>query len=192
MNKQAFTQLFPAVILIICAALTRFFPHPPNFTAIGAMAIFGGTMIKDKKIAVLLPLITLLLTDIGFELFSSTNGFYGTGQFFVYGAFLLITLLSTFIKKASFTNILLASIWSGVLFFIISNIGVWLSSQVVYPLTVSGLIACFAAAIPFYQNEFFGNFLLNGIYSNLFYSAVLFGMYALVQNSLNPSKKLAK
>lgn len=189
MNKQAYSELLTVVILIICAALTRFFPHPPNFTAIGAMAIFGGSIIQNKKIALLIPVSALLVSDIALNFISGVNGFYGLGQFFIYGSFMLITALSMLIRKRNFLNIAFASIWSGVIFFIISNFGVWVSSQVAYPHTFSGLISCYTAAIPFYQNEFFGNFGLNAIYGNLFFSGVLFGIYAVLQNSFATAKK---
>ncbi len=192
MNKQSNLQIIPAAILIFCAALTRFFPHPPNFTAIGAMAIFGGSVLSNKKLAFLLPLAALFLSDLALGVFSGTKGFYGGGQFFVYGAFLLITALSTLIKKKTPGNLIFAAVWSGVIFFILSNFGTWISGQVAeYPLTYSGLMKCYAKAIPFYQNEFFGNFALNAIYGNLFFGAILFAVYRLVENNLSTSKSIA-
>lgn len=124
MNKQNNTLLLSAVLLIIAAAFTRLFPHYPNFTAIGAIAVFGGSVIKDKKLAFLLPLGALLLSDVCLQLFTSTKGFYGTSQYFVYAAFVIITALAAFIQKRSIANIALATIWSGAIFFMISNIGV--------------------------------------------------------------------
>ncbi len=180
MNKQNNSLALSAGLLIIAAAFTRLFPHYQNFTAIGAIAVFGGSVIKDKKLAFALPLGALLLSDVCLELFTSTKGFYGISQYFVYAAFIIVTALSTLIKKRSVTNIALAAVWSAVIFFIISNLGVWISSDY-YPKTLAGLAACFWAAIPFYKNDFFGNFLLNSIMGDLFYSALLFGSYYLVK-----------
>lgn len=191
MNKQNNKLLLSATILILGAAFTRLIPHYPNFTAIGAMAIFGGSIIKDKKLAFVLPLAALLISDICLHFLTSTKGFYGTSQFFVYGAFLLITALATLNKKLNVVSISFAAVWSGVLFFIISNVGVWLSSSF-YPKTLSGLSACFAAAIPFYKNDVFGNFLLNSIYGNLFYSSLLFGMYYLIEKQVNNRLALSR
>ena len=190
MNKQHTSLILSAALLIVAAAFTRLFPHPPNFTAIGAMAIFGGSVIKDKKLAFLLPLGALILSDICLQLFTSTKGFYGIGQFFVYGSFLLITALATFMGKKSVANITFAAIWSGIIFFVISNFGTWITSDF-YPKTSSGLVACFAAAVPFYKNEFFGNFVLNSFMGNLFYLAVMFGAYALIEKRSSPQKALA-
>ncbi len=184
MNKQNKTLFLSAVILIVFAAFTRLFPHYPNFTAIGAIAVFGGAVIKDKKLAFILPLAALLLSDICLQLFTPIKGFYGGGQLFVYGAFLLITFLATFMRKRNVANVALAAVWSGAIFFLVSNFGVWMLSNNFYPKTLAGLGACYWAAIPFYQGELTGSFLLNGIVGDLFFSAILFGAYALVEKQV--------
>ena len=179
-NKQL---IFLAAALILVAAISRLIPHPPNFAPIASLAIFGGAVITNKKYALILPLGALLLSDILFELFTSTPGFYDISQTFVYGAFILITFLATKIKTASTKNILFACLWSGAIFFILSNFGVWLTG-VFYPKTLTGLVQCYTAAIPFYKNEFFGNMLLNTFMSNIFYTAVLFGAYAVIKKTV--------
>lgn len=190
MHKQDPTLIFSAGLLIIAAAFTRLFPHYPNFTAIGAMAIFGGSVIKDKKLAFLLPLASLLLSDICLQLFTATKGFYGIGQYFVYTAFIIITALAMFIRKRSVANIAFAAIWSGAIFFVISNFGTWISGDM-YPKTLGGLGACFWASVPFYKNEFFGNFALNSIMGNAFYSALLFGFYYVIERKASMQKEIA-
>jgi hypothetical protein len=179
-NKQL---VFIAAGLILVAAITRLIPHPPNFAPIASLAIFGGSVITNKKYALVLPLGALLLSDILFELFTTTQGFYDISQSFVYGAFILITFLATQIKKVNTINIFLACIWSGAIFFILSNFGVWLTG-IYYPKTFTGLIACYAAAVPFYKNELFGNMLLNTFMSNMFFTALLFGAYALIKKTV--------
>ena len=190
MNKQNHTLVLSAGLLIVAAAFTRLFPHAPNFTAVGAMAIFGGSVIKDKRLAFLLPLGALLLSDICLQLFTETKGFYGTTQYFVYAAFIIITAISTLMQKRSVANIALAAVWSGAIFFVLSNLGVWASSNF-YPKSFAGLSACYAAAIPFYKNEFFGNFVLNSIMGNVFYSALLFGAYSVMERKTTMQKVIA-
>lgn len=180
MNKENKTSILVAVLLIVAAAFTRLIPHPPNFAPIASLAIFGGAVIKNNKYALLLPLGALLLSDILFELFTTTQGFYDISQAFVYAAFVLITYLASKIKKVNTPNILLACLWSGALFFILSNFGVWLTGAF-YAKTFSGLMECYAAAIPFYKNELFGNMLLNTFMSNIFFTGLLFGTYALLK-----------
>lgn len=169
--------------LILIAAFSRLLPHPPNFAPIAALAIFGGSVVGNKKYALILPLGALLLSDILFELFTNTKGFYDISQSFVYGAVILITFLATRIKKVNTKNTLLACIWSSAIFFILSNFGVWVSGEI-YPKTFNGLMECYYAAIPFYKNELFGNFLLNLFMGTIFYSAVLFGAYALLKKAM--------
>lgn len=189
-KRQNNTTVLSAGLLIMAAAFTRLFPHYPNFTAIGAMAVFAGSTIKDKKLAFLLPLAAMLLSDICLQFFTSVKGFYGTSQYFVYAAFVIVTALATLMQKRSVANIALAAVWSGVIFFVISNFGVWISSDF-YPKTMAGLAACNGAAIPFYKNELFGNFLLNSIMGNAFYSGLLFGTYYLTLRKTTMQKIIA-
>jgi hypothetical protein len=190
MNKQNNKLVISAALLILFAALTRLLPHYPNFTAIGAMAIFGGAVIKDRKLALLLPLAALAISDACLELFTGVQGFYGIEQIFVYSAFIIITVLAMFIKKINVVSITFAAVWSGILFFLISNFGVWMLSSF-YPKTLAGLGACYWIAIPFYNGEITGSFLLNSIVGNLFFSAVLFGAFALVKQQLFSKRSLA-
>ena len=184
MNKENRTLFYAATTMILFAALSRLFPHYPNFTAIGGIAIFGGSVIKDKKLAFILPLTALILSDICLELFTPIKGFYGLGQVFVYGAFMLITWLAGFMGQRSVGKIAFAAVLSGIIFFVISNFGVWVLSGSFYPKTLGGLVACYWAAIPFYQGNLMGSFLLNGIVGDLFFAGLLFGIYSLIENKV--------
>jgi hypothetical protein len=183
MKTQNKPMIIIAAGLILLAALSRLLPHPPNFAPIASLGIFGGAVVANKKYAFILPLGALLLSDILFELFTDTKGFYDISQTFVYGAVILITFLATKIKKVNTVNILLACLWSGAIFFLLSNFGVWLNGAL-YPKTFAGLMQCYYAAIPFYKPELFGNFILNIFMSNIFFSAVLFGTYALLRKAM--------
>jgi hypothetical protein len=194
MKKESIQENVVIASLIFLAIICRIATNHLelwNFNAIGASALFGGIVIKNKRLAYLLPLLTLFLTDVFFQLFTSIQGFYGGQMFFVYGAFLLITFVGTLIKKINALNILLAAISTGALFFLISNLGVWILSTM-YPHTGAGLIACYAAAIPFYKNDLFGSFALNTILGNVFFTGVLFGAWAIIkQTTFQQNKQLA-
>jgi len=129
--------------LIVFAVLSRLIPHPPNFTPIGGIAIFGAIKITNKYIAVLLPLICMFISDLylGFTLVS----------LFVYFSFFLISLISIHIKTNTINKVFLSSF----IFFFITNFGVWLIG---YPLTLEGFSACYLLAIPFYINTILGDF----------------------------------
>ncbi len=183
MKKETLSKILLIGGLIFLTVLGRLVTNHLeiyNFTAMGAGALFAGVVLKDKKYAYAVPILALFLSDLFFELFTSIPGFYGGEMFFVYGGFILVTFLGTQIRKASAGNIFLASIASGLVFFLLSNFGTWLFRDM-YPHTFSGLLTCYWSAIPFFRNELFGSFFLNGIMGNVFYSGLLFGAYALLK-----------
>ena len=134
---------------VLVAALTRLLPHPPNFAPITAMALFSGVFFDKKWLGLLVPISSMVLSDLFL-------GFY-TISIFVYLSFFFITFFGRWVKKVHIGSVLLAS----TLFFVISNLGVWLLS---YPLTMEGLITCFALAIPFFGSAILGD---------VFYSLIL-------------------
>ena len=153
------------ITLIVVAAFSRLIPHPWNFTAVGAMALFAGAHFRQTWVAVLAPLAALLLSDLVF-------GFYPS-IVFVYGAFVLTTLVGRYLQdKISGRRVAGASLVASILFFALSNFGVW-AMDGMYARTFEGLVQCYVMAIPF---------LFNQVAGDLFYSGVLFGAYALAQN----------
>ncbi len=165
MNSKLISPRFLVLCaMIAAAALTRLIPHLPNFTAIGAMALFGGAYFSNKKIAFAVPLIAMFLTDL-------ILGFHNT-MIAVYIAFALMVVIGmTMIKKKKTGNIVLASVTAAVLFFIITNFAIWLSG-IMYPMTGAGLVECYVAAIPFFGYNLAGN---------LFYAGVMFGLFELAR-----------
>ena len=143
-------------LLIIIATLSRVIPHPPNFTPITAIALFSITRLDNKLLASLIPLICLYISDLFL-------GFYSI-NIFVYSSFLLISLLGNYIGKINLSSVVLSSI----LFFTISNFGVWLLG---YPRTIEGFLTCYVNAIPFFGFTILGDliysFLIKFIYESL-------------------------
>jgi hypothetical protein len=165
MNKNLFSSKFIfAAGLILAAAFTRLIPHYPNFTAVGAIALFGGTYLPNKKLAFIVPFVAMLLTDL-------IIGFHPT-MWAVYLSFGLIVLIGLQISKnKKVTNILFATISSSLLFFIITNFAQWLSDPF-YDKSGAGLVQCFTMAIPFFGYTALGD---------LFYVGILFGIYELAK-----------
>lgn len=147
------------ISLIVLAVASRLLPHPPNFAPITGIALFAAAKFQNKFIVVLLPLVCLFMTDL-------ILGF-GWINLFVYGAFGLISLMGFMSKKVKLQTVLLSS----VVFFVVSNLGVWL---LYYPLTIQGLTSCFTLAIPFFTNTLLGD---------LAYSAVLFYSFSALKNT---------
>lgn len=179
MNKNLFTPRYLFIsAAILLAAISRILPHPPNFTPVAAMALFGGACFADKKIAFIIPLLAMFISDCVLEWISGI-GFHNT-LLYVYGSFVLITLIGIFIrKKANGRNIVLASLISSVLFFLVTNFGVWAAGG--FNTGLNGLLAVYIAGIPFYHNEIFGSFFFNTVVGDLFYCGILFGSYYLAR-----------
>lgn len=159
--------------IVAAAAMMRLVPHPPNFTPIAAMALFGGAHFMSRRAAFAVPLTAMLLSDLALGL-----AIYGSFAFvsipFVYGSFALIVGLGLLIRRRRSPLVVGGAVLTGsVLFFLVTNLGTWLTSGM-YPKTLDGLIACYTAAIPFFRNALAGD---------LLYSAVLFGGFALTQRS---------
>lgn len=123
--------------LSVFLGLQRIIPHPPNFTPIIASAVFLPWMFGWRPVAVLPPLFALLIGDLYW-------GFHSY-MLYTYGSLLLIAVASLYIA-----NIWWSALTGSVLFFAITNFGVWLSGY--YGYTLAGLIACYTMAIPFYTN----------------------------------------
>jgi hypothetical protein len=171
MNKIKLTYI-GVISLILFASFTRIIPHMPNFTPIGAMALFGGAYLKNKNHAFLIPIISLWISDIIINNFilSYYNDFtwFYPGFLWQYGSFFIMILIGFFfLKKISFKNVFITSLCSSLLFFVITNFGVWISGSM-YPLSLDGLLICFLAALPFYKGTLLGF---------IFYSSFLFGVY---------------
>ena len=175
MNSRIITPRFLFIsIAIVVAALSRLLPHPFNFTPIGAMALFGGTCFANKKIAFVFPLFAMFISDALLELFFG-YGFHNT-IIYVYASFVLITCLGIVIGNNVRTGkIIAASLISSILFFLITNFGVWAAGG--FENGFSGLIATYLLGIPFYNHELFGSFFFNTIAGDLFWNGILFGSF---------------
>jgi hypothetical protein len=165
------------VTMILAAAITRLIPPLAspyvnlwNFTAIGAMCLFGGAHFRRKSVAFLVPMAALFLSDV--LLAATLYGFRSLNVVWMsYLLFALTTLLGMTLRgRVTFLNVTAAAVVATAGFFAISNFNVWFTRSM-YPHTADGLAAAYIAAIPFAKNMLLGN---------LFYSAALFGGYELL------------
>ena len=173
-EKNRTVQFIIITVMILLAALSRLLPHPPNFTPLGGMALFGAAYFNRKALALIVPIVALwissfILDNIVYaEFYEGIVWFSNIG---VYIAFIAIVGFGWFIlKKVNLNNLVLGSLGASIIFFIISNLGSWLAGTM-YPLTFAGLVECFTLAIPFFANTVMGD---------LVYVGVLFGGYALL------------
>jgi hypothetical protein len=187
-DKPAVFRTILIFTLILLAAALRLGPHPWNFTPVGAIAIFAGAMVRDRRVAFLFPLLVMFATDavIGFNKLSPL----------VYASFLISVLIGRVVvgarlqpgqraKRASESHpesntsprkhpvpqIAAATFLGALQFFLITNFGVWafLNS---YPRTAAGLATCYVAGIPLFWNTLAGDAV---------YATLLFGAFALAE-----------
>src|SRR6266542_1156128 len=148
------SRLLVVVLIILAAAASRLIPHPPNLASITAVALFGGAYLTDKRLALIVPLAALLLSDL-------VLGFYSHIEI-VYGSFLLVVCLGFLLqRKRSALRIAGAALASSLVFFVVTNFGVWAFGSL-YPKTAAGLLTCYIAAITFFQNTLAGRALHGG------------------------------
>lgn len=161
------SHFFLLFVMILAASLSRMLTnqlHLWNFTPIAAMALFSGARFRDKRYAFLVPIVAMFITDV-------IIGFH-PGMWDVYGTLILITFIGFALRNnVRIVPVIGASLLSSVIFFIITNVSVWVGSTL-YPHTWDGFTTCIAAGIPFFGNTVAGD---------LFYCGVLFGGYELVK-----------
>jgi hypothetical protein len=156
MSKYLFT-----FVLLFLAALSRIVPHQLNVAPITAIALFAGVYL-ERKHAFIIPIAAMLISDYFI-------GFYDA-VLWVYISIIMIGFLGLWLKQhRGILPTIGTTITGSVLFFIVTNFGVWVSW---YPHTWAGFIECYTLAIPFFRNTMIGD---------LGYVTVLFGMYELVK-----------
>ena len=132
--------------------LSRVIPHPPNFTPILAVAIFVPLLTGRWQLALPLTLGAMFIGDIiiGFHSF----------MLWTYGSIIIISM------SALTFSLLGNAIVAPIIFFIVTNFGVWTSGY--YGYTIEGLISCYIAAIPFFHMT---------LLSTVFYTFIFYAIY---------------
>jgi|SRR5215472_3470160 len=158
-----FRTLF-ALLMIALAAALRIAPHPRNFSPIGAMALFSGAIVRDRRLAFVFPLLALFAGDV-------FVGFHKL-MLAVYTSFAISIAIGLWLRRhRTVTRIGLATLLGAAQFFLITNFAVWrfLDS---YPRTAAGLRSCYITGLPLFWNTLGGDAI---------YAILLFGGYALAE-----------
>ena len=168
MNSKLISPRFLTLAgMILVAAIIRLLPHWPNFTPIGAMALFGGAYFSKKYLAFIVPFLAMFLTDL-------ILGFHAT-MWAVYLSFGLIVVIGILmINKVKILNIFLASVAASVLFFVVTNFAMWTVGGI-YSSDLNGLLECYTAAIPFFSYTLIGN---------LFFAGIMFGVFEIAKSKI--------
>lgn len=157
-----------ALALIVLGVLSRLVPHPPNMTAVVGVTLLGAYAIRNVWLAALIPLAVMAIADVVLGWHSSA--------IFTYAGMLAGALIGrSLLPKLSLVRLGGAAFLASLAFFLISNFGVYLGGY--YGYGVDGLIACYAAAIPFWGNSLIGD---------LGSTALLFGLFVLARRYAEP------
>lgn len=151
-------------LLVIAAASTRalpyLIPHIWNFTAVGALAIFAGALFSNKRLAFIMPLAAMAISDL----------FIGNGfSLLVYLGFTAMVACGFLLReKVNVTNVALASFISASVFYLITNFAFFYPISL-YPHNISGVLTSYAAGLPFFRNMLVGNLVFSAVLFSSFY-----------------------
>jgi len=158
--------------IILLAALSRLLPHPPNFSPVEAVALFGGAYFAKRSTAMWIPLVAMFISDLALGLINGgiySEYFLSAGFLLVYVCIAVSTVLGFGLRgRVNAFRVIGYSLVGSTLFFLITNFGAWLGSSM-YPQTGAGLLAAYVTGIPFFQNTVLGT---------LFYATLMFGCFA--------------
>ena len=138
-----------ALIMVIIGVSARLLPHPANVAPITALALFSGVYLSKKFFFI--PLIAMLISDYFI-------GFYGITMLYVYGSFFIIWLIGLVLKNENTPgNTVRASLSSSILFYLITNFGVWVHPHSFYQQNFAGLMESYYMGLPFFRNTILGD-----------------------------------
>ena len=166
-----------AYLIVLLAVLSRFIPHLPNFSPVFGALLFGGAHLRSRD-SVWFPVALLAISDI---LLTTQVYHMGLGwtQPITWLGFVTVALIGRWLRtRISVLRFVAAALAGPTAFFIISNFGVWFGWRM-YPPTWQGLVACYAAAVPFYRNS---------LVSSLLFGGLLFGAYELYRRKFAHSQ----
>ena len=163
-KESAIVRMIVILAMIALAAVLRVMPHPWNFTPVGAMALFAGAVVKDRRVAFISPLVALFVGDI-------FVGFHKLMPL-VYASFLVDVALGYWIRnRRTVARISGVTALGAIQFFLASNFGMWAFFDS-FPHTAAGLIACYVSGLPLFWNTLAGDAV---------YAALFFGAFALAE-----------
>jgi hypothetical protein len=155
-----------AVVLIAAAALYRVAPHPLNVAPIGAMFLLGGIYLNRSWSAWLAPFAALLISDAVLD-YRWHGSLFHWGRLIDYLGFVFIGLIGVWASRRRLAAKIAGVAVTPFVFFLVSNFGVWVAGEAggraMYPHDLSGLLACYAAGLPFLKGTVIGDWVFAGV-----------------------------
>ena len=136
--------------IFLALAVSRFVPHPPNFTSLLALSFYVPALLGLKYLPILI--LSFMLTDMFI-------GFHDI-VFFTWGSIIFIGLISKYFVQ-NLKNRIFGCLIGVFIFFILTNFGVW--SMGSYGYSLNGLITCYTLALPFLGNTLVSTLLFASI-----------------------------
>ncbi len=156
-NKWFSPKIMLAGAIVLLVIAWRLFVEIPNFTPVMALAFFGGAYFGRKHIALILPFSAMIISDL-------ILGLHGT-MLFVYAAFAAAVGLGVWLRNRVNTfSVIGGALASSLVFFLLTNLGVWITGMVGYPMSLAGLTQCYVAAIPFFRTELMATLAFSGVF----------------------------
>ena len=156
MKKSSLILVVAAAIIAISLRLIEGPMH--NFSAMGALAVLCGVVVRPVWLGLLIPLSCRALTDCVLE-YRTGYGFYDS-ILFDYAAYAMIFGIGRLLQPRQMMPAFGAGLLAALTFFLVSNVGVWLlphEGQYLYTRSWQGLLECFSMAVPFARGTFIGD-----------------------------------
>jgi hypothetical protein len=163
-GNSRFEVVMPAYLLLVAAVLSRLVPHPDwlNFTAVGGALLYFGARRSWREMVA--PLAALMATDYVLTVLTYHYSFHWQAYVTTWALYLAVMALGRVLleSRTTFLRVAAGVILGPTLFFVVSNYAVWVGGDM-YPRTMGGLMACYAAAIPFYRNDVLSTAIVAGL-----------------------------
>jgi hypothetical protein len=169
------------IIAMIIGVSLRFIHAIPNFSPVVGLTIFGAALFSKRYLAFIIPFVCIYFSDfllnntVARPFFPDHTGvvWFSDYMIWTFASYALIATLSLLsLKSLSFKKVLGVTLSSSVIFFLVTNFGAWVSPTSIYPKDISGLVASYTYAIPFFRTS---------LISDLIFSGILFGLYFLAE-----------
>ena len=141
--------------IFLTLAISRFIPHPPNFTSLIALSFYIPALLGLRYLPILV--LSFIITDLFI-------GFHGV-TLFTWGSVVLIGLFSKYFIKNILSRVS-GALMGACLFFLITNFGVWSLGS--YGYTIEGFVLCYTLAIPFFAYNLISTFIFSGIIESIY------------------------
>ncbi len=186
-NQQKFTLGVLILAGILCRTL-NFEIGDFHIVPVGALALFGGYALRNRYLSILVPVLTMFISDLYLEVTQPGFGFYGISQVFVYLGMAAFAVLGSGMRSGKPLPVLGYTLSGSLVFWIVSNLGVYLGGY--YGYSFNGFMTTYLMALPFRQNDTYSNLLFfNIILVNIAVAQVIFGTY---QYALSKNSRTAK